>query len=132
MFPLLIRNLRHLLGLPVGADEPVTSLAIDEQWAVHIGCEDDMVTVLLPLGPAPDPLPGAALVNSLAQWPPVLLDLSEQGEAILWAREHVGRLTAEQLHALLVRVAARAAALIAPAAAPPAPQDTAEVAGRKA
>ncbi|VDL00750.1 hypothetical protein FR5810_01039 [Bordetella pertussis] len=25
MFPLLIRNLRHLLGLPVGADEPVTS-----------------------------------------------------------------------------------------------------------
>ncbi|WP_376842804.1 type III secretion system chaperone, partial [Bordetella pertussis] len=104
MFPLLIRNLRHLLGLPVGADEPVTSLAIDEQWAVHIGCEDDMVTVLLPLGPAPDPLPGAALVNSLAQWPPVLLDLSEQGEAILWAREHVGRLTAEQLHALLVRV----------------------------
>ncbi|MEN6185640.1 hypothetical protein ABEZ33_14135 [Bordetella pertussis] len=132
MFPLLIRNLRHLLGLPVGADEPVTSLAIDEQWTVHIGCEDDMVTVLLPLGPAPDPLPGAALVNSLAQWPPVLLDLSEQGEAILWAREHVGRLTAEQLHALLVRVAARAAALMAPAAAPPAPQDTAEVAGRKA
>src|SRR5690606_25068349 len=92
MFPLLIRNLLHLLGLPAGADEPVTSLAIDEQWVVHIGCEDDMVTVLLPLGPAPDPLPGTALANSLAQWPPVLLDLSEQGEAILWAREHVGRL----------------------------------------
>ncbi|MEK0096533.1 hypothetical protein [Bordetella pertussis] len=62
----------------------------------------------------------------------MLLDQSEQGEAIQRARKHVGRLRAEKLHALLVRVAARAAALMAPAAAPPAPQDTAEVAGRKA
>ncbi|EQB99365.1 hypothetical protein LGZ99_21885 [Photorhabdus temperata] len=108
MFNLLLSDLCRLLGLtqealhPEGLDLPLGP------FSLHIRQRDELVTLFIPLG---DVQPRSLAV--LADWPPLQLSRSGEGETLLWSREWLDKLDAELLASLVGRMLQQARDLTA-------------------
>jgi hypothetical protein len=111
MYHALITALFTQLGLPVAtAGETATTLAINEELVLTLA-EDEghLVIYLLLPGHA---MPNMPLLNHLSGEPVFLLDQTEQGETLIWAREWLDHLTLDSLLVLLERAIELAAELL--------------------
>ncbi|NHB96500.1 hypothetical protein [Photorhabdus stackebrandtii] len=108
MFNLLLSDLCRLLGQteeslhPEGLDLPLGP------FSLHIRQRDELVTLFIPLG---DVQPRS--LATLADWPPLQLSRSGEGETLLWSREWLEKLDAELLASLVGRMLQQARDLAA-------------------
>ncbi|WP_033135000.1 hypothetical protein [Aeromonas finlandensis] len=111
MYHALITALFTQLGLPVpAAGQTATTLAINDELVLTLA-EDEghLVIYLLLPGHA---MPNMPLLNHLSDEPVFLLDQTEQGETLIWAREWLDHLTLDSLLVLLERAIELAAELL--------------------
>ncbi|WP_429202554.1 hypothetical protein [Aeromonas veronii] len=92
------------------AGQTATTLAINDELVLTLA-EDDghLVIYLLLPGHA---MPNTPLLNHLGDEPVFLLDQTEQGETLIWAREWLDHLTVDSLLLLLERAIELAAELL--------------------
>ncbi|MFQ2014868.1 hypothetical protein [Aeromonas sp. 603607] len=111
MYHALITALYTQLGFPLPvAGQTATTLAINDELVLTLA-EDEghLVIYLLLPGHA---MPNTPLLNHLGDEPVFLLDQTEQGETLIWAREWLDHLTVDSLLLLLERAIELAAELL--------------------
>ncbi|MGL5589786.1 MAG: hypothetical protein ACRDDI_17165, partial [Aeromonas veronii] len=111
MYHALITALYTQLGLPLPvAGQTATTLTINDELVLTLA-EDEghLVIYLLLPGHA---MPNTPLLNHLGDEPVFLLDQTEQGETLIWAREWLDHLTVDSLLLLLERAIELAAELL--------------------